>query len=152
YRTEERVFTEDGSPKMHPKGSFVYRLAGKDREKSASYYTPEVLTKALVKYSLSELVANKTADEILALKICEPAMGSAAFLNEVVDQLAEEYLKRKQDELDLRIAHEQFIFEKQRVKMFLADRNVFGVDLNPIAVELAGVSLWLNCIFGDECG
>ena len=67
---------------MYEKGTFIYRLAGREREKSASYYTPEVLTKCLVKYALRELLEEKTADEILKLTICEPAMGSAAFLNE----------------------------------------------------------------------
>ena len=66
---------------MYEKGTFIYRLAGREREKSASYYTPEVLTKCLVKYALKELLEGKTADEILKLTICEPAMGSAAFLN-----------------------------------------------------------------------
>ena len=45
------------------------------------------------------------------------------------------------------IPHDEYTAEKQRVKMFIADNNVFGVDLNPVAVELAEVSLWLNAIF-----
>ena len=73
-------------------------------------------------------------------------MGSAAFLNEAMNQLAEAYLERKQKEMGQSISHEDYAHEKQKVKMFLADRNVFGVDLNPVAVELAEVSLWLNTI------
>ncbi len=46
----------------------------------------------------------------------------------------------------LHIPHETFAYERQRVRAYLADRNVFGVDLNPIAVELGQVSLWLNCL------
>ncbi|AFY71949.1 hypothetical protein Pse7367_3723 (plasmid) [Thalassoporum mexicanum PCC 7367] len=137
-------------PRMHPKGKFLFRLAGRDRQKSASYYTPQSLTECLVKYALKELLKDKTADEILSLKVCEPAMGSAAFLNEVIDQLAEAYLERKQNELNDRIPHEQITIEKQKVKMLLADRNVFGIDKNPIAMELAEVSLWLNCIYRDR--
>jgi hypothetical protein len=146
YNEEEKVYNKDGSLKKYEKGSFIYRLAGRDREKSASYYTPEVLTKCLVKYSLKELLKDKTADDILKLKVCEPAMGSAAFLNEAINQLAEAYLERKQKELDERIAHDEYIHELQKVKMYLADNNVFGVDLNPVAVELAEVSLLLNTI------
>ena len=56
---------------MYEKGTFIYRLAGREREKSASYYTPEVLTNCLVKYALKELLEGKTADEILELTICE---------------------------------------------------------------------------------
>ncbi|MBD2514684.1 hypothetical protein H6G93_06610 [Nostoc sp. FACHB-973] len=150
YTKAEQVFNADGTPKMYPKGSFIYRLAGRDRQNSASYYTPESLTRCLVKYSLKELLKDKTADDILKLKICEPAMGSAAFLNEAVNQLAEKYLELKQDELNKRIPHDEYLQEKQKVKMFLADRNVFGIDLNPVAVELAEVSLWLNCIYKPE--
>ncbi|MBD2195656.1 MULTISPECIES: Eco57I restriction-modification methylase domain-containing protein [Calothrix] len=150
YTMAERVFNADGTPKMYRKGEFIYRLAGRDRQNSASYYTPESLTRCLVKYALKELLKDKTADDILKLKICEPAMGSAAFLNEAVNQLAEKYLELKQDELNKRIPHDEYLQEKQKVKMFLADRNVFGIDLNPVAVELAEVSLWLNCIYKPE--
>ncbi|MFP5423874.1 MAG: class I SAM-dependent DNA methyltransferase, partial [Gammaproteobacteria bacterium] len=145
YTDAERLF--GGNTKVHPKGSFIYRLAGRAREKSASYYTPEVLTKCLVEHALKEILPGKSADEILQLTVCEPAMGSAAFLNEAVSQLAEAYLQAKQKELGRTIPHEQYTEEKQRVKMYIADSNVFGVDLNPIAVELAEVSLWLNAIF-----
>ena len=147
YTDEERVFNDDGTPRCYPKGTFIYRLAGRDRQNSASYYTPESLTRCLVKYSLKELLKDKTADDILSLKICEPAMGSAAFLNEAINQLAEAYLELKQKELDRRIKQEDYLQEKQKVKMLLADRNVFGIDLNPVAVELAEVSLWLNSIY-----
>ena len=147
YSEDERVRNEDGTLRVHPKGEFIYRLAGREREKSASYYTPEVLTRCLVKYALKELLEGKTADEILNLTICEPAMGSAAFLNEAVSQLAEAYLERKQKETGSSISHEQRQQELQKVKMYIADRNVYGIDLNPTAVELAEVSLWLNTIY-----
>ena len=153
YTEDERVRYEDparkgkGKLRMYEKGSFIYRLAGREREKSASYYTPEVLTKCLVKYALKELLKDKTADEILKLTVCEPAMGSAAFLNEAINQLAEAYLDKKQEELGEQIPFDRRAMELQRVKMFIADRNVYGVDLNPIAVELAEVSLWLNTIY-----
>lgn len=146
YTDAERLF--GGEPRQYKKGAFIYRLAGRAREKSASYYTPEVLTKCLVEHALKELLATcKTPDDILRLTVCEPAMGSAAFLNEAINQLAEAYLQAKQKELGQTIPHDQYTEEKQRVKMFIADNNVFGVDLNPVAVELAEVSLWLNAIF-----
>jgi len=160
YTEEERVFDKDehGHQKLriYAKGTFIYRLAGRDRQKSASYYTPEVLTKTLVKYALKELLKDpsdddaKSADEILNLTICEPAMGSAAFLNEAVNQLSEAYLERKQIELGKRIPHDEYTAILQRVKMYIADRNTFGVDLNPVAVELAEISLWLNAIHGGK--
>jgi type I restriction-modification system DNA methylase subunit len=150
YNEDEKVFVKDEKGhqalKVHPKGKFIYRLAGRDRQKSASYYTPEVLTKCLVKYTLKERLEGLTADEILKLTVCEPAMGSAAFLNEAVNQLSEAYLTLKQQELNKRIPHEEYREALQQVKMHIADHNVFGVDLNPIAVELAEVSLWLNAL------
>jgi hypothetical protein len=151
YAENERVRYESGEKKdklrMYEKGTFIYRLAGREREKSASYYTPEVLTKCLVKYALKELLEGKTADEILKLTICEPAMGSAAFLNEAINQLAEAYISRKEKETGEIISYEKRFNELQKVKMFIADRNVYGIDLNPVAVELAEVSLWLNTIY-----
>lgn len=151
YDEDERVRYESGEKKgklrMYEKGTFIYRLAGREREKSASYYTPEVLTKCLVKYALKELLEGKTADEILELTICEPAMGSAAFLNEAINQLAEAYISLKEKETGEIISYEKRFNELQKVKMFIADRNVYGIDLNPVAVELAEVSLWLNTIY-----
>ena len=151
YTEDERVRYEHGEKKgklrMYEKGTFIYRLAGREREKSASYYTPEVLTKCLVKYALKELLEGKSADEILEPTICEPAMGSAAFLNEAINQLAEAYISRKEKETGQIISYENRFNELQKVKMFIADRNVYGIDLNSVAVELAEVSLWLNTIY-----
>ena len=156
YTEDERVRYEKNDPdgkykkgqlRKYEKGTFIYRLAGREREKSASYYTPEVLTKCLVKYALKELLEGKTADEILHLTICEPAMGSAAFLNEAITQLAEAYLDRKQKERGEMIPANDRLKELQKIKMYMADRNVYGIDLNPVAVELAEVSLWLNTIY-----
>lgn len=156
YQDDERVYNVNEAGhrmlRKHAKGRFIYRLAGRDRQKSASYYTPQVLTQCLVKYALKELLGServKKADDILTLTVCEPAMGSAAFLNEAVNQLADAYLERKQAELRRRIPHDDYPKELQKVRMVLADRNVFGVDLNPVAVELAEVSLWLNAIYGE---
>ena len=146
YSDDERVYNEDGTSKYYPKGSFVYRLAGRDREMSASYYTPESLTQCVVRYALKEVVSGKSADELLQLTICEPALGSAAFLNEALSQLADAYLRRKQRERNETLLPDRYAEEKQRVKMFLADNNVYGVDLNPVAVELAEVSLWLGTL------
>ena len=146
YTEAERVLNEQGGFKCYPKGTFIYRMSGRDREKSASYYTPEVLTQTQVKYALKELLQDKTADEILKLKVLEPAMGSAAFLNEAINQLAVAYILRKEKETGTRLAHELYTDELQKVKLYIADNNVFGIDLNPVAVELAEVSLWLNSI------
>ncbi|OIV37878.1 hypothetical protein BIV57_08425, partial [Mangrovactinospora gilvigrisea] len=140
--------------KKYPPGSFVYRLAGRDRQTSASYYTPESLTKVTVELALKYRLdqekdeAGNTiktrATELLQWKICEPALGSGAFLNEAINQLAEEYLRRRQEELKTSIPTADVLDEKRKVKAYIALHNAYGVDLNDTAVELAEVSLWLN--------
>lgn len=131
-------------------GTFIFRLAGRDREQSASYYTPRVLTQCLVQYALRELCADKSADALLATTICEPAMGSGAFLVEAIDQLADVYLEKKQAETGERIDAGRYGLEKQRVKTFLAESRCYGVDLNPMATRLAAVSLWLATMHENQ--
>ena len=150
YNADDIVWREDrltGRKDIvrHPKGSFVFRLSGRDRQRSASYYTPEVLTKCVVKHALAELITDDTkAHDILEYRICEPALGSGAFLNEAINQLAAEYLRRRQDELQTPIKPEYYTTQLQKVKAYLALHRAYGVDLNSTAVELAEVSLWLN--------
>lgn len=151
YPTEVFVIRvdEDGNKTdeyvRYPAGSFVYRLAGRDRETSASYYTPESLTRVTVQLALQHrLTEETTARDILSWKICEPALGSGAFLNEAINQVAELYLKRRQQELGASIDPELYEEELQRVKAYVALHNSYGVDLNETAIELAEVSVWLN--------
>ena len=66
-------------PRIHRRGEFVFRLSGRARQQSASYYTPEVLTRCTVGQALEELLDDTTtAEEILHLSVCEPALGSGA--------------------------------------------------------------------------
>ncbi|MFI2369036.1 DNA methyltransferase [Streptomyces sp. NPDC018833] len=133
---------------VHPRDSFVYRLAGRDRQTSASYYTPKSLTEVTVelalKHRLDQHDTVTPARELLEWKICEPALGSGAFLNEAIDQVAAEYLRRREHELGRRVDPELRQIELQKAKAYIALHNAYGVDLNATAVELAEVSLWLN--------
>ncbi len=147
YDADEVVRDAQGNKKRYPRGTFIYRLAGRNREKSASYYTPEVLTRCVVKYALKELLGGLPADDILSLTVLEPALGSGAFINEAVNQLADAYLERKQHETGRTIAHDQMLVERQKVKAYIADNGVYGIDLNPTAIELAEISVWLNTIY-----
>ncbi|WP_369265801.1 hypothetical protein [Streptomyces harbinensis] len=140
--------------KVYEEGRFVYRLAGRDRETSASYYTPESLTKVTVELALRHLldqekdeageVVETRAAELLTYRICEPALGSGAFLNEAINQVADEYIRRRQKELGRSIPTADQLTEKQKVKAYIALHNAYGVDLNATGVELAEVSMWLN--------
>ena len=144
-RNEE---TGEDEAVLHRKGTFVFRLSGRDRQRSASYYTPEVLTKFTVQQALEELLdqdgKRTSAEEILQLTVCEPALGSGAFAIEAVRQLAAEYLRRREEELGEEIEPDERPRELQRVKAHIALHQVYGVDLNATAVELAEVSLWLD--------
>ena len=143
---EESEIVYDGNePRIYPAGTFIYRLTGYGREEGASYYTPETLTRSTVKYALQQLTI-PSADHVLGIRICEPAMGSAAFLIEAVNQLANLYLERKQKELSQTIAPDDLARERQRVRSYITTRNAFGVDINPVARELGQISLWLNCM------
>ncbi len=149
FKKDEVERLEGGKPRIYVKGTFILHLNGIDREQSASYYTPEVLTKCLVEEALRELLKDygpADADRILDLKICEPAMGSGAFLNEAAEQLAQRYLELKQKQIDQTIEPGRFGDELRRVKHYITTRNVYGVDLNATAVELGALSLWLGSI------
>ena len=146
----DRVVFKGGEVLVHKVGKFIYRLSGRDREKSASYYTPEPIARLLVQHALLERCKDLTADEVLKLKVLEPAMGSAAFLVEVTNQIAEIYLERKQKETGRNIPADQVVIERQRVRSYIADRNCFGVDKNPIAVELGMISMWLNGLHASD--
>ena len=152
----ENEILKDGSEHdiITKKGTFVYRLSGRDRQKSASYYTPEVLTRCTVKYTLKPILekldkGELKATELLELKLLEPAMGAAAFHNEMINQLAEAYLTYRQKEFNKRVAPDLFKEELQKVKAYIATNNTYGVDLNPTAIELGKLSLWLNVIHKD---
>ena len=143
FRKERRV---------HPRGSFVFRQSSRDRERSASFYTPQVLTNFTVRQAIEVLQESgriSTAEDILTLKICEPAMGSGAFAVETVRQLAELYLEMRQEELNEQIDPESRAKEFQKIKAHIALHQVYGVDLNATAVELAEISLWLDTMNAD---
>jgi hypothetical protein len=152
--------SSSGEDLILKKGTFVYRLSGRDRQKSASYYTPEVLTHSTVKYTLKPILerldrGEMKAIELLDLKLLEPAMGAAAFHNEMINQLAESYLSYRQKELreagrvEWKVEPDKYKEELQKIKAYIATNNTYGVDLNPTAIELGKLSLWLNVIHKD---
>lgn len=165
FVTEDDPTTGQRRRVLHRKGSFVFRLSGRDRQRSASYYTPEVLTRCVVQHALAELlglddyapeggsagiVARPGGNEslrVLDLTICEPALGSGAFLNEAINQVAALYLQMRQVEVGESLDADAYLRELQKVKAHLALHQSYGVDLNSTAIELAEVSLWLNAMY-----
>lgn len=160
FEEDEILKDENYHDIITKKGMFVYRLSGRDRQKSASYYTPEVLTQCTVKYTLKPILekvdkGEMNALDLLDLKLLEPAMGAAAFHNEMINQLADAYVSYRQKEMrdsgkkEWRIEPDKYKEELQKVKAYIATHNVYGVDLNPTAIELGKLSLWLNVIHKD---
>ncbi|MGE7434793.1 Eco57I restriction-modification methylase domain-containing protein [Kitasatospora sp. NPDC001175] len=152
--------TREEESATYPAGTYVYRLAGRDRQTSASYYTPESLTQATVEQALRFRLdpegkvdpkepekAWVNAADVLRWRVCEPALGSGAFLNEAVNQLAELYLRLAERERGVQIDPEDYQREFQKAKAYIALHNAYGVDLNETAVELAEISLWLNTMY-----
>jgi len=124
----------------------LYLQPTEERRRSGSHYTPRKLTQKVVKTTLEPIIEtlgkNFTAEQILNLKVCDPAMGSGAFLVEACRQLADlvdEAWKRDGLPPDLPKDEESILIARRLV----AQRCIYGVDKNPFAVNLAKLSLWL---------
>ena len=117
-----------------------------ERRRSGSHYTPRALTEPIVAEAFRPWLERcnhlPTAEQILALKVCDPAMGSGAFLVAVCRFLAgwlvqawerEGYPKTFRQEWD----------KDNYARRLVAQRCLYGVDKNPFAVNLAKLSLWL---------
>ncbi|MFG2977344.1 Eco57I restriction-modification methylase domain-containing protein [Streptomyces sp. NPDC048331] len=151
-----------GEPKVWPAGSVIVVRSGNRRD-TGTHYTPKALAEEVVEHTLAPLCYSpgpvegaepgvwraKSADELLKLRILDPAMGSGAFLvsacRYLSDRVVEAWLR--EPELPPEIArdvdrddHEQL---HQIARRLVADRCLYGVDRDPMAVELAKLSLWL---------
>jgi hypothetical protein len=121
-------------------------VATHGRRSSGSHYTPRALTGPIVREALrphfDNLPAVPTPGQILALKVCDPAMGSGAFLVETVRQLGE----RLEASWLVHGVPPEVVGEVDRAvaaRRVVAQRCVYGIDLNAFAVDLAKLSLWL---------
>ncbi|MFD9493701.1 Eco57I restriction-modification methylase domain-containing protein [Streptomyces sp. NPDC060005] len=149
-------------PKVWPQGSVIVVRSGNRRD-TGTHYTPKALAEEVVEHTLAPLCfapgpaegaepgiwQPKKAEELLKLRVLDPAMGSGAFLvsacRYLSDRVVEAWLR--EDELPPEIAqdvdrddHEQL---HQIARRLVADRCLYGVDRDPMAVELAKLSLWL---------
>ena len=122
----------------------------RDRRKStAAFYTPRPLTSYLVRQTLAPLIAGRTAEEILRLRVLDPAMGSGACLVAVCTQLAE-----AAEEALIRDGqwsrHDVTTSDRVALRRQIAQHCLFGVDLNPTAVQVARLSIWLTTLAADK--
>ena len=148
----------------------VYLTTGSgERKATGSYYTPEYVVEYMVDETLGPLVddirddlagqnrfddggfADQFADQIFELKVLDPAMGSGHFLTSAIDYLAREIIDAQE-----RQAEQQGVetIDTERdinwARRNVAQRCIYGVDLNPLAVELAKVSLWLRTLAAEQ--
>jgi hypothetical protein len=119
-----------------------------DRKTTASFYTPRSITDFLVRRALHPLVAGRSAEQILNLRILDPAMGSGAFLVAACRFLGAAAERALVDEGAL--TPEPSSDQQIAVRRLVAQRCLFGVDVNPMAVQLARLSLWLATLAADR--
>ncbi len=146
----ERKVSEH-TPNILPAGS-LYLQPGEERRRSGSHYTPRQLTQPIVEATLApifqQLGEHPNPEQILELKICDLAMGSAAFLVETCRQLAEKLVEAYEYHgllTQLPPDLEPLLYARRLV----AQRCLYGVDRNPFAVNLAKLSLWLVTLAKD---
>ena len=150
---------------VQKEGGIDVRLNVFARKGSGSYYTPDALVSLIIKETVGPLVEERSAEQILDLKICDPAMGSGHFLTSLVDYLSDrvieamaavdvsplaaliedirETIMANAEKGGWRIDAER-LDDRHIVRRMVLKRCVYGVDKNPMAVELAKVSLWLH--------
>ena len=116
-----------------------------ERKTTGSYYTPQFIVDYIIENALGPVVAAcKTPEDILSLRVLDPAMGSGHFLVSATDYLAHKLAERNylpdappESEDEAQIA---------RLRRLVVERCIHGVDINPLAVELARLSLWLSTV------
>jgi hypothetical protein len=148
----ERKVDRRATPNVVPAGAMVLQ-PNEERRRSGSFYTPRSLTEPIVSTTLrpifDRLGDNPTPQAILDLKLCDPAMGSGAFLVEACRQLADKLI-------DAWHAHNSVPTipadsdELLHARRLIAHCCLYGVDRNPIAVDLAKLSLWLSTLARDH--
>ena len=161
-----------GYPLVYPAGAFIV-TTGSDRRETGTHYTPKSLTEAIVTETLTPIAyvgpaegtpreqwQLKSPAELLDLKICDPAMGSGAFLVQacrwLADRLVEAWSQVEAagktvsvdgEVLDAPDTKEPLPRDTEArtviARRLIAERCLYGVDLNPLAVELAKLSIWL---------
>ncbi|MCL0090845.1 N-6 DNA methylase [Dehalococcoidia bacterium] len=137
--------------KTYLPGSVYLETDKGERKATGSYYTPDYIVKYIVSNTLGPLLeeAKKSdgnlIDAVLSLKVLDPAMGSGHFLVEATDFLARALVEalggdpREMEEDEIRWARHEVV-----------ERCIYGVDLNPLAVDLAKLSLWLSTVSLDK--
>jgi hypothetical protein len=146
---------ERASPKATPIGPGTpYLQPTEERRRSGSHYTPRSLTEPIVRHALEPAFArlgDKASPEaVLSLKVLDPACGSGAFLVEACRQIG----ARLEQAWNMYGAEKPQIppdeDEALHARRLVAQKCLYGVDKNPMAVDLARLSLWLATLARDH--
>ena len=151
----EGLIDERGSPGGHAAAPGAPILQPTDeRRRTGSHYTPRTLTEPIVRHALEpafeRLGEDAKPEDILDLKVCDPAMGSGAFLVEACRQIAARLVKAwaRWPESRPKIPLDED--EELHARRLVAQRCLYGVDKNPMATDLAKLSLWLATLARDH--
>ena len=165
----EYVPAGEGDEVIVEKGEVHLTTGSGERKATGSYYTPEYVVEYIVEETLGPLVddiredlvgqsafdeggfAAEFAERVFDLKILDPAMGSGHFLTSAIDYLAREIIdaqERQAAQQGIETVDEEHDINWARRQV--AQRCIYGVDLNPLAVELAKVSLWLRTLAAEQ--
>jgi hypothetical protein len=126
-----------------------YTPGGALRKGSGTFYTPRAMTEFVVRRTLAPLVRDRTPEQILGLRIVDPALGSGAFLVAACRYLAGAYEDALIAEGGL-TRQDVSIADRAAFRRVVAQRCLYGVDVNPTAVQLARLSLWLCTLAADK--
>jgi hypothetical protein len=147
-----KKIARSATPSPVPKGAMLL-VPSDERRRSGSNYTPRSLTEPIVRKTLEPILKRLgdevTPEQILDLKVCDPAMGSGAFLVEACRQLAEVLVKswHRHKQLPTIPPDEDELLYAKRI---IAQRCLYGVDKNPMAADLAKLSMWLTTLARDH--
>ncbi|NLV08099.1 N-6 DNA methylase [Haloarcula rubripromontorii] len=165
----EYVPAGEGDEVIVEEGEVHLTTGSGERKATGSYYTPEYVVEYIVEETLEPLVtdisedlmaqsardeggfAAEFAERIFDLKILDPAMGSGHFLTSAIDYLAREIIDAQEKQAaqqGIETVDEEHDINWARRQV--AQRCIYGVDLNPLAVELAKVSLWLRTLAAEQ--
>jgi type II restriction/modification system DNA methylase subunit YeeA len=166
----EYVSADEGDDVVVQVGDVYLTTGSGERKATGSYYTPEYVVEYIVENTLEPLVddiradlagrsargddrgfAEEFAERIFDLKILDPAMGSGHFLTSAIDYLAREIIDAQEKQAaqqGIETVDEDHDINWARRQV--AQRCIYGVDLNPLAVELAKVSLWLRTLAAEQ--
>ena len=149
------IVDERASPRhvISPVGTPILQPTD-ERRRTGSHYTPRSLTAPIVMRALEpsfeHLGVDATPDQVLDLKVCDPAMGSGAFLVEACRALAERLVRAWTRWPEARPVVPADEDDELYARRLVAQRCLYGVDKNPRAVDLARLSLWLATLARDH--